>query len=520
MMIRFILALCCCLGLAQKALGNMSADRAEFIHHKLGSGLNKGEAEAAAGIFFKKVDAIKRMHLRLLKLSQPSYKVDPDTVELPESADMGDVHIVEEQVDELLDEVTKNFHRKLNGGDPKHKRAILDFTWFPGNRWTMPIPYAIASNVNTLMAQAVTDSVAHITSKVPCITFKKVADCSKEPGGYCITFYTHDPFKTQCRADSPVGRVVNSPIRMGICPNADSAKYVLIHEICHNLGMPHTQSRPDRDAYVTVLFDNIDPAAVSNYDKEESSRVTTYSMPYDYKSIMHYAPNTFAKSPSDPKKPTMTTKVPAMQTVIGTVKVLSDGDIAILKKAYCEAAPPAKCRLEDGSIIDVGAIKVKGSFWYTCAVQSYGGTGLSLSGCVGNGKNLQSGDKFNDGTFVMQCTVTATGAGINPAGCMGRSATGAAVEVALNGEWVDGNFYKKCSSSSSGIRITSPACFYKDTTTQARVDPGCVKKVGSAVVICQGDATNGANGVKWLTPSPSTVEATITQIVSQGYKRC
>jgi hypothetical protein len=63
----------------------------------------------------------------------------------------------------------------------------------------------------------------------------------------------------------------------------------MTHELGHALGLFHEQSRPDRDDYVTVLTNNINPAAIPNFDKSSSDDVQTYGIPYDYGSVMHYA---------------------------------------------------------------------------------------------------------------------------------------------------------------------------------------------------------------------------------------
>ncbi|CAF3392497.1 unnamed protein product, partial [Rotaria sp. Silwood2] len=55
----------------------------------------------------------------------------------------------------------------------------------------------------------------------------------------------------------------------------------------------HEQSRPDRDNYVKINFENVDPDLAFNFEKYDSSTVNTLNNPYDYASVMHYEPDAF-----------------------------------------------------------------------------------------------------------------------------------------------------------------------------------------------------------------------------------
>ncbi len=68
---------------------------------------------------------------------------------------------------------------------------------------------------------------------------------------------------------------------------------VAMHEIMHALGFHHTQSRQDRDTYVTILFDNIQKGKEHNFKK--SSDPQSNLGVYDYYSRMHYFSSAFAK---------------------------------------------------------------------------------------------------------------------------------------------------------------------------------------------------------------------------------
>jgi hypothetical protein len=62
----------------------------------------------------------------------------------------------------------------------------------------------------------------------------------------------------------------------------------------HTLGFYHEQSRPDRDDYITVVWDKIEPGKEHNFDKKLDSEVTTFWAPYDYGSVLHYSGGGFS----------------------------------------------------------------------------------------------------------------------------------------------------------------------------------------------------------------------------------
>ena len=66
---------------------------------------------------------------------------------------------------------------------------------------------------------------------------------------------------------------------------------VLLHELGHSLGFFHEQTRPDRDSYIQIVWENMIASAHLNFIRYSSYEINSLSIPYDYASIMHYPNN-------------------------------------------------------------------------------------------------------------------------------------------------------------------------------------------------------------------------------------
>jgi hypothetical protein len=73
--------------------------------------------------------------------------------------------------------------------------------------------------------------------------------------------------------------------------------FVICHELGHCLGYWHEQSRPDRDTYVWINWENIPDAMEYNFERHDDAG--QYGM-YDFLSIMHYGQYAFAEDPTVP----------------------------------------------------------------------------------------------------------------------------------------------------------------------------------------------------------------------------
>lgn len=97
-----------------------------------------------------------------------------------------------------------------------------------------------------------------------------------------------------------------SQLSLGLRCNLGS---IATHELGHLLGFAHEQNRPDRDQYINILWENVDPAHHKIFIKQNHWIFHTFGTPYDYNSIMHYGRYHFSKN----GEPTMVSRDPKIK---------------------------------------------------------------------------------------------------------------------------------------------------------------------------------------------------------------
>ncbi len=100
----------------------------------------------------------------------------------------------------------------------------------------------------------------------------------------------------------------------------------IVHEIGHTVGLWHEQSRSDRDDYVRINVENVEPDHLHNFEQHINDSMDIGN--YNYDSIMHYGAYGFSKNG---KK---TISVLHGDHQIGQRSGLSQGDIAAIKTMY------------------------------------------------------------------------------------------------------------------------------------------------------------------------------------------
>ncbi|XP_071949879.1 zinc metalloproteinase nas-4-like [Antedon mediterranea] len=132
------------------------------------------------------------------------------------------------------------------------------------------------------------------------------------------------------------GRVGNKQFtKLGACARRVGN---IIHELGHVIGFYHEQNRPDRDKYIKVFDDHIEPKFKDNFDKFPKSETRTIGYAYDYESIMHYGTLAFSngEGPSFKIRKIGTD----FKSIVGQRSKISDLDVAQARDMYsCNKLP-------------------------------------------------------------------------------------------------------------------------------------------------------------------------------------
>ncbi|ODN00313.1 Zinc metalloproteinase nas-7 [Orchesella cincta] len=185
-------------------------------------------------------------------------------------------------------------------------------------RWT-DFNVLIANNYDSAERSLINNAMYKLSQVLPCVKFGIWPDGSNPSGDY-----VHIKKAVGCW--SAVGRQGGVQELSLQSPECMSMRTIL-HELIHALGFSHEQNRPDRDEFVTVMWQNIQSGKEHNFIKRNSKEVRTFGVSYDQRSIMHYSSRSFSSN----GKPTIIAKNGGK---VGSLKDLRKSDIKKLKRMY------------------------------------------------------------------------------------------------------------------------------------------------------------------------------------------
>ncbi|MCG8409342.1 MAG: M12 family metallopeptidase [Phycisphaerales bacterium] len=152
------------------------------------------------------------------------------------------------------------------------------------------------------------------------------------------------------------------------------SRFIIVHEFGHALGFWHEQSRTDRDQYIRINTDYIQPGREHNFFIHPAS---SHHGPYDFDSVMHYSQCAFSiccpvgstcNCASGCETITVLPPNERWQTLIGQRNHISTGDADTLAFLYGTEAIGACCH-DDGTCHITTAAECEGTnetYWGDC----------------------------------------------------------------------------------------------------------------------------------------------------------
>jgi len=201
-----------------------------------------------------------------------------------------------------------------------------DYKW-PNNE----VPYVFDENTSTKDRAVIKEQMDDIETNVPCIKFIEKTKRTAPWKHLRIIVYNQNscsrrvtPRITYWNIKDLAGEVNNknrpridfiSYTRLSDCDIEaywKEVKALVMHELMHVFGIPHTQKRSDSIDYIEVDKSCIlnDKVAREQYEiiKNYPNKTVMAEVPYRCDSLMHYGPETLSKGTKRNKCPTMTSK--------------------------------------------------------------------------------------------------------------------------------------------------------------------------------------------------------------------
>ncbi|KAH8269860.1 hypothetical protein KR018_011023, partial [Drosophila ironensis] len=221
----------------------------------------------------------------------------------------------------------KNYQNEIHLDDEDAEAKIRNALQSKDQRWpSKTIGYMISGDFSEQEADNVRMAMATFGEQT-CVQFEEL---QKSPGLETpYVYFKKSPTVCETHVGYKPGSFDSHDVLL--TEECASMPGVVQHETLHLLGLYHEQSRPDRDQYVKIDYKNIPENAWPQF--MIMYHTTTYDVPYDYKSVMHYSKNAFAK---DPSKPTIRALDggKAVEKDLGQTRGPSEGDWTKIRIMY------------------------------------------------------------------------------------------------------------------------------------------------------------------------------------------
>ncbi|XP_055344455.1 hatching enzyme 1.2-like [Paramacrobiotus metropolitanus] len=259
---------------------------------------------------------------------------------LPLALAHADTHSTGNEVDAGADEDQFSLFEGDIAGYQPTEGALYSGVTKGENLWPdRTIPYEISNVYSAKDKQTILNAIHDFQQKT-CIRFRP-----KQAGDEYSIYIDH--MRSGCFAFW--GRQTHSQLRyhnrgtglrnqqlVNLQRNGCLGHGTIQHELMHTVGFLHEQSRKDRDDYVDILWQNIQPGKDDQFRKQSDS--DAQGTPYDFGSVMHYHKDAFSRKAG--QLDTIRPKAKFHGKTLGQRHGLSPVDVQKINRLYkCQAAP-------------------------------------------------------------------------------------------------------------------------------------------------------------------------------------
>ena len=177
------------------------------------------------------------------------------------------------------------------------------------------VPYQFDASITALSKQRSLEAIQHWTDRTGIQFIERTADNAEQYADYVN-------FEPSAGCASWVGRIGQ---RQAVWVSDNCTTGSIIHEVGHAIGLFHEHTRPDRDNFISINWNNIVDGKSFNFDVLNAG--IEQLGPYDYGSIMHYGEFFFSGNNLQ------TIEVPD-NIEIGQRNSLSEGDAESVNTMY------------------------------------------------------------------------------------------------------------------------------------------------------------------------------------------